>query len=42
VVQHALEDRGLSQNPKVWLQSGGIAAANSTTANQLDRGLLHP
>jgi len=41
MVQHALEDRDLSQNPKIWLQSRRIATANGTAADQFDRGLLH-
>jgi hypothetical protein len=35
MVQHALEDRDLSQNPEVWLQSRRITTANSIAADQL-------
>ncbi len=42
VVLHALEDRDLSQDPEIGLQSGGVAAANSSAAGQSDRGFLHP
>ncbi|HEY6264682.1 MAG TPA: hypothetical protein VIW93_07760 [Candidatus Acidoferrum sp.] len=41
MVQHALENRDLSQNPEVWLQSRRIATANGTAVDQFDRGLLH-
>jgi hypothetical protein len=41
MVRMAVEDRGLSQDPEVRLQSGGIDAQNSRTLGKIDRGLLH-
>jgi hypothetical protein len=41
MVRMAVEDRGLSQDPEVRLQSGGIEAQNSRTLGKIDRGLLH-
>src|SRR6266436_9663168 len=41
MVQHAVEDRDLSQNPEVWVQSRRITTANGPAADQFDRGLLH-
>ena len=38
----ALEDRGLSQNPEIWLQSRTVASENQRAANQSAGCVLHP
>jgi hypothetical protein len=38
----ALEDRNLSQNPEIRMQSGRIEAANRRSTGEFNRRFLHP
>ena len=42
MVRHALENRGLSQDPEIGLPGRTSAAANRRAAGQVARGVLHP